>query len=400
MDNTTYIHTYTAAAAAAKSLQSCPTLCDPIDSSPPSPSVPGILQERTLEWVPTAFSHTNTDTYVHTYSSCHSDLLQPSLFLFFNLNTFAKFWNGESCLHNYVFKSGGIFTEWPGAVWEPPFLGWSPAQPLPSLCSVSVSMKSGSWQGCAQECCDDPVSKDTQVPPSAGMEPAGWGLWPLLRPPSPFPAFHSAPHATVPGLIFFLFAFSVSLLYNTPITTDVSCCSVAKLCLTLGPHGLQHARLPCPSLSSRVSSNSCSLSWWCQPISSSVAPFSSCPQSFPESGSFPLCQLFASGGQTIGDSVSASALSMNIQGWFPLRLTGLVSFNACFSAVLSFACLLGYLTSMNYVNNLRFILMFFPVLKIYNELSIHDLKGVYHGFPNTWDCIIYAFLYLSHSVTW
>ena len=115
---------------------------------------------------------------------------------------------------------------------------------------------------------------------------------------------------------------------------------------------------------------------------------------------FSKSQLFASGGQTTGVSVSASALSMNIQGWFPLRLTGLVSFNVCFSAVLSFACLLGYLTSMNYVNNLRFILMFFPVLKIYNELSIHDFKGVYHGFPYTWDCIIYAFLYLSHSVTW
>ena len=91
MDNTTYIHTCTAAAAAAKSLQPCPTLCDPIDSSPPSPSVPGILQASTLEWVAIAFSHTNTDAYVRTHSSCHSDLLQPSLFLFFNLNTFAKF---------------------------------------------------------------------------------------------------------------------------------------------------------------------------------------------------------------------------------------------------------------------------------------------------------------------
>ena len=232
------------------------------------------------------------------------------------------------------------------------------------------------------------------------MEPAGWGLWPLLWPPSPFPAFHSAPHATGPRADLFSSCFLcfVTLQY-TCNSTDVSCCSVTKLCLTLGPHGLQHARLPCPSLSPRVCSNSCPLSWWCQPISSSVAPFS-CPQSFPESGSFPLCQLFASGGQTTGVSVSASALSMNIQGWFPLRLTGLVSFNVCFSAVLSFACLLGYLTSMNYVNNLRFILMFFPVLKIYNELSIHDFKGVYHGFPYTWDCIIYAFLYLSHSVTW
>ena len=92
---------------------------------------------------------------------------------------------------------------------------------------------------------------------------------------------------------------------------------------SLQPHGLQHVRLPCPSPSSRVGSNSCSSSQWCHPtISSSVAPFSSCPQSFPPSGSFPVSQLFRSGGQSIGASVSASVLPMNIQGWFPLGLTG------------------------------------------------------------------------------
>ena len=93
---------------------------------------------------------------------------------------------------------------------------------------------------------------------------------------------------------------------------------------SLQPHGLQHAMVPCPSPSPRVYSNSCPLSRWCYPtISSSVAPFSSCPQSFPASGSFPLSPLFASGGQCIGTSTSASVPPVNIQGWFPLPLTGL-----------------------------------------------------------------------------
>ena len=96
---------------------------------------------------------------------------------------------------------------------------------------------------------------------------------------------------------------------------------------SLPPHELQHARLPCPSLSPGVCSNSCALSWWCHPIISfSVAPFSSRPQSFPESGSLPISWLFTSGSQTIGASASASFLSMNIQDWFPLGLTGLISF--------------------------------------------------------------------------
>ena len=93
---------------------------------------------------------------------------------------------------------------------------------------------------------------------------------------------------------------------------------------SLQPHGLQHARLPCPSLSPRVCSNSCPLSHWCHPaISSSVTSFSSCPQSFPASGSFPMSWLFTSGGQINGATVSV--LPMNIQGWFPLGLIGLIS---------------------------------------------------------------------------
>ena len=95
---------------------------------------------------------------------------------------------------------------------------------------------------------------------------------------------------------------------------------------SMPPHGLQHARPPCPSPTPGVHSNSCPLRWWCHPtISSSVIPFSSCLQSFPESGSFPMSQCFASGGQKIGVSSSASVLPINIQDWFPLGLTGWVS---------------------------------------------------------------------------
>ena len=95
---------------------------------------------------------------------------------------------------------------------------------------------------------------------------------------------------------------------------------------SLWPHGLQYTRLPYPSLSPRVCSNSCPLSRRCHPtILSSVAPVSSCPQSFPASGSFPVSQLFSSGGQSIRASASASVLPMNTQGWFPLGLTDLIS---------------------------------------------------------------------------
>ena len=95
---------------------------------------------------------------------------------------------------------------------------------------------------------------------------------------------------------------------------------------SLQPHGLHHARLPCPSPSPRVCSNSCPLSQRCHPtISPSVIPFSSCLQSFPESGSFLMSGLFALGGQSMGASASTSVLLMNIQDWFPLGLTGLIS---------------------------------------------------------------------------
>ena len=136
-----------------------------------------------------------------------------------------------------------------------------------------------------------------------------------------------------------------------------SCCSLAQLYLTLQPHELQHIRLPCPSLSPQfrsvqslsrvrlfathelqharppcpsptpgVHSNSRPSSWWCHPaISSSVIPFSSCLQSIPASGSFPMSQLFAWGGQSTGVSALASFLPKNTQNWYPLEWTGWIS---------------------------------------------------------------------------
>ena len=95
---------------------------------------------------------------------------------------------------------------------------------------------------------------------------------------------------------------------------------------SLWPHESQHARPPCPSPTPRVYSNSCPSSRWCHPaISSSVVPFSSCRQSLPASGSFPMSQLFAWGGQSIGVSASISVLPMNTQDWSPLRWIGWIS---------------------------------------------------------------------------
>ena len=95
---------------------------------------------------------------------------------------------------------------------------------------------------------------------------------------------------------------------------------------SLRPHEPQHTRPPCPTPTPGVYPNSCPLSRWCHPTSSSsVVPFSSCPQSFPTSGSFQMSQLFTSGGQNIGVSASTSVLPMNTQDWFPLGWTGWIS---------------------------------------------------------------------------
>ena len=115
--------------------------------------------------------------------------------------------------------------------------------------------------------------------------------------------------------------FSIQVVYKLRNSVQLSHSVLSE---SLQPHGLQHTRLLCLSLFLRIWSNPCPLSWWCHPtISSSVIPCSSCLQSFPESGSFPMSWLFASGGQSI--RASASVLPMNIQCWFPLGLTGLIS---------------------------------------------------------------------------
>ena len=114
-------------------------------------------------------------------------------------------------------------------------------------------------------------------------------------------------------------------LYSTWRTIAQFSCSIMSD--SLWPHGLQHDRLPCPSPTPRACSNSCHSSWWCHPaISSSVIPFSSCLQSFPASVCFPMNWFFELGGQSIGASVSASVLPVNIQSWLPLGLTGWISF--------------------------------------------------------------------------
>ena len=128
-----------------------------------------------------------------------------------------------------------------------------------------------------------------------------------MMPYSP-PSVHSHLLSFTRSLIMPLFLFSHSIVSNS-----------------LRPHGMQHARLPCPSPSPGACSNSCPLSRWCHPtISSSVIPFS-CLQSFPASGSFQMSPFFTSGGQSTGVSALESVLPMNIQDWFLLGWTGLLS---------------------------------------------------------------------------
>ena len=120
--------------------------------------------------------------------------------------------------------------------------------------------------------------------------------------------------------------FTIWATRDAHIHVSVPFSSVAQSCPTLQPHESQHARPSRPSPTPRVYSNLCPSSWWCHPaISSSVIPFSSCPQSFPAWGSFPKSHLFTSGGQCIGVSASASVLPMNTQDWYPLGWTGWIS---------------------------------------------------------------------------
>ena len=159
---------------------------------------------------------------------------------------------------------------------------------------------------------------------------------------------------------------------------------------SLWPHGLQHTRLHCPPPSPGVCSNSCPLSQWCHPTSSfPAASFSFCLQSFPASGLFPMSQLFKSDDQSTGTSASASVLPMNIQGWFPLGLTDLVSFlrDSQESSALQFGS----------INSLALSLLYGPPLT-----SVHDYWKN-HSFDYTdlcWQSDVSAFiytLYVCHS---
>ena len=127
----------------------------------------------------------------------------------------------------------------------------------------------------------------------------------------------------------FLILHSVFSDRNSDCSTNIyQFSSVTQSCPTLCEYIMnsQHTRPLCPSLTPRVHPNPCPLSRWCHPtISSSTVPFSSCPQSFPASGSFQMSQLFTSGGQSIGVSASTSALPMNTQDWSPLEWTGWIS---------------------------------------------------------------------------
>ena len=126
--------------------------------------------------------------------------------------------------------------------------------------------------------------------------------------------------------VYFTFMTAVTIHNNFEAQINLVQFSHTVVPDSLQPHGLQHARLPCPSPIPGACSNSFPLSRWCHStFTSSVVPFSSCLQSFPVSGSFPMSQLFTSGGQSIGVSASASVLPINIQDWFLLGLACLIT---------------------------------------------------------------------------
>ena len=147
--------------------------------------------------------------------------------------------------------------------------------------------------------------------------------------------------------------------------------SVASNCLQ--PHEPQHARPPCASPTPGVHPNLCPLSQWCHPtISSSVVPFSSCPQFFPASGSFQMSQLFVSGGQSIGVSASAPVLPMNIQDWLPLGWTGWISLQSkglsrVFSNTWLYSCM--NLAKLSTLKTPPFTNAMLLLTKIYNEFT-------------------------------
>ena len=136
----------------------------------------------------------------------------------------------------------------------------------------------------------------------------------------PFPYISPSPPLSPCSYVYSLCRFLRCCVFSS---VQFSCSVMSD---SFRPHGLQHARLPCPSPTPGVYLDSCPSCQWCHPtISSSVIPFSSRLLSFPASGSFPVSQFFTSGGQSIGVSASASVLPMNIQNWFPLQWTGWIS---------------------------------------------------------------------------
>ena len=153
---------------------------------------------------------------------------------------------------------------------------------------------------------------------------------------------------------------------------------------SLWPHGLQHARPPCPSPTTRAYSNSCPLSWWCHPIiSSSVFPFSSCLHSFPASGILQVSQFFASAGWSTGVSASASVLPLNVQDWFPLGWTGWISTVLLCALTSDFTggCPPPPSRSLRQRVNLQLQFIKFLVILPFNfQLSLHLERGTHHAY--------------------
>ena len=150
--------------------------------------------------------------------------------------------------------------------------------------------------------------------------------------------FHALPGASIPegwvDCVGCVPGIVTSEALSLPVT-QMLLISRSLVSNSLQPYGLQHTKLPCSSPSPGVCSNSRPLNWWCHPTISSSAALFFCLQFFPASGSFPVSQFFTSGDQSIGTSASASVLPLNIQGWFPSGLTGLILLSKGFSRIFS-----------------------------------------------------------------
>ena len=158
----------------------------------------------------------------------------------------------------------------------------------------------------------------------------------------------------------------------------------------LWPHELQHSRPPCPTPTPRAHPNSCPLSQWCHPtVSSSVVPFSSSPQSYPASGSFPMSQLFTSGGQSIGVSASISNGPMNTQDWYPLGWTGWISLHILFTH-LSIGRYLCCFHGLAIINS--------PVVDI--DISFQISVFILSKYTQGWGCWIIWDLIVQFLVFW